>query len=597
VWAHYNPNGHRFVRWVEEDLRNTLQLLDELHFDFVLLPEDDLCAAPMEAESQTSTRLLCGRARLPLEMIVLPSVTALSHEAWQKIQTFVEAGGKVACLGLLPRWSERGRDTQLEEDISRETRLGVGDLYTAYTARENDQAESDYVAYPLSREYHSGGRLCCYQPRLEINPDNVRLYVRRILSESIQPELETQSPSIVYTRRVHNDGELFFLFNRSEESQRVNVRLRCGRDCVPHLRNAWTGASTPIAEWTRFTEEEGGGVSVTLAFAPQEAHMVWLEYVASSLPEPRIERANFIAESFDGSTVRGYTTENTAPAFAARNIAGKMTWRYGDEAAVPAPLLLDEWSAQRLHPNLWLLPARRGPRGDIIEFEMVETPSSFFLCVKKSSVSAAPTLNGVPLMECPAPFSASNLWLDEQWRWFDLAAAHIGTNEIAVPVLHEDIVLRLVGDFHLQQVVPDFWNTEATTTPAYTLAATQPLVLSDGSWHEQGLPFYCGAIEYSQRLNIPAEWQNCRVFIEVSLARDVVESRVNGAACGVRLAPPYRFDVTGAIRADDVENTITITVWNSAQAALQPDVEAAPSGLLGPVRLVAYPRVEIGSEA
>jgi hypothetical protein len=165
-------------------------------------------------------------------------------------------------------------------------------------------------------------------------------------------------------------------------------------------------------------------------------------------------------------------------------------------------------------------------------------------------------------------------------------------NEIAT---QESCLLRLVGDFTLQEAVPDFWNTEASTTSAYTIAATQPLLVSGGSWHEQCLPFYCGALEYSQRVDIPAEWQNCRVFIEVSLARDVIEARVNGTACGVRLARPYRFDVTEAVRAD-AENTITLTVWNSAQAALQPDVETAPSGLLGPVRLVAYPVVEIGSE-
>ncbi len=45
AWAHHNPKGHRFVRWVEEDLQATAGLLDELHYSFLLLPEDTLCAA------------------------------------------------------------------------------------------------------------------------------------------------------------------------------------------------------------------------------------------------------------------------------------------------------------------------------------------------------------------------------------------------------------------------------------------------------------------------------------------------------------------------------------------------------------------------
>jgi hypothetical protein len=199
AWAHYNPSGHRFVRWVEEDLQATAQILDDLHFDFVLLPEDDLCAASIEAESQTSTRLLCGKTKLPFEMIVLSSVTTLSRAAWDKLQDFIESGGKVAFFGLLPRWSERGRDTEFEERIGQATRLFAGDLYDAYAAREDDKrtvvsSADEYTTYPIAREYHSGGRLCCYQPRLEADTDSARLYVRRILSESLIPNLKHNRP-------------------------------------------------------------------------------------------------------------------------------------------------------------------------------------------------------------------------------------------------------------------------------------------------------------------------------------------------------------------------------------------------------------------
>jgi hypothetical protein len=75
----------------------------------------------------------------------------------------------------------------------------------------------------------------------------------------------------------------------------------------------------------------------------------------------------------------------------------------------------------------------------------------------------------------------------------------------------------------------------------------------------------------------------------------VVEAQVNSTSCGVRMAQPYRFDVTGAVLSN-TENEVLLRVWNSAQASLQPEQDKAPSGLLGPVRLVAYPVVEIGGE-
>jgi hypothetical protein len=597
AWAHYNPNGHRFVRWVEEDLQDTAQLLDELHFDFVLLPEDDLCAASIEAESQTSTRLLCGKAQLPLEMIVLSSVTTLSRAAWDKLQEFIESGGKVAFFGLLPRWSERGRDTEFEEKIGQATRLSAGDLYDAYAAREDNKrtvvnSADEYTTYPIAREYHSGGRLCCYQPRLEADTDSARLYVRRILSESLVPEFETQAPDVLYTRRLYEDGELYFVWNKAAIAQRINLRLRPVHDGVPHLLDAWTGTNTPVAEWTRFTVEEGGGLSLTLAFAPQEAHLVLVEYRSSSTQTPRIERTNMAVETFEDTIARGYMTENGTPAIAARDQTGKLSWHYGDELHVPPPLLLDDWNARRLDPNVLVLQTQHEIPGWRAAFEIAQPPESLYLCLSRQNALSQATLNGQPLRECDTPFSENTLWRDAVWQWFDLAGARDGRNELLVQGRGPVSELRLVGDFDLEESLPDFWGGNSTANDMI-VTPPRPLVSSSGSWHEQGLPFYSGAVEYSQCVVVPPEWSNCRIFLEISQSRDVCEAQVNGISCGVRLAQPYRFDVTPAVRSD-TQNEVLLRVWNSAQAALQSGQEKAPSGLLGPVRLVAYPAVEIG---
>jgi hypothetical protein len=599
AWAHYNPNGHRFVRWVEEDLQATAQLLDELHFDFVLLPEDDLCAASLEAESQTSTRLLCGKTQLPLEMIVLSSVTTLSRAAWDKLQDFIESGGKVAFFGLLPRWSERGRDTEFEERIGQATRLSAGDLYDAYAAREDEKrtvvnSADEYTTYPIAREYHSGGRLCCYQPRVEADTDSARLYVRRILSESLVAEFETQAANVRYTRRIREDGELYSVWNNSNETQRINLRLRPAHDGVPHVLDAWTGARSRVTEWTRFTTEEGGGLSLTLSFAPQETHLIWVEYDVSSTQTPRIERTNMVVESFDEGVARGYMMENGTPAIAARDATGKLAWHYGTETHVPSPLLLDEWNARRLDPNLLILQPQREAAGWTTSFEIALKPDSLFLCLNRQGGLTHVALNGQRLIECESPFPQIALWNDGVWQWFDLAAARDGRNELLLEGRGPVSVLRLVGDFAVEESLPDFWSEPGSTTDVI-VTSPHTLVVGSGSWHELGLPFYSGSVEYSQRMVVPLEWKECRIFLEVSQSRDVVEAQVNSTSCGVRMAQPYRFDVTGAVLSN-TENEVLLRVWNSAQASLQPEQDKAPSGLLGPVRLVAYPVVEIGGE-
>lgn len=758
AWAHHNPKGHRFVRWVEEDLQATASLLDELHYSFLLLPEDTLCAARCEvgfrvsgvgSEIETNeasgdevegaptpeapgpkpdtrnprpdaARLLCGAAQMSLEMIVLPSVTALSWAAWRKLEEFIEAGGKVVCLGLLPRWSERGRDEELEQHIGRTTRLTVADAYEAYnlSERAGTAAQSarraaelaafaaagldgddmvggalppitEFVGYPIAREYRSGGRLSCYQPRLNRDVADARLRASQILRESLPPDLETQSPHILHTRRIVRpahaqtnggtdactdegtdtsaNGEMLFVFNANEAAQHVHLRIyatRAGSGCAPHLLDAWTGDSRPLPVWMPFPHEEGGGLSLTLDMAAHQANLLWIAHVESA--PPHAEHANFFVEtlqaengaassamgqvtagsnpesaheeaaenttgataddsvangeSFSDATAevpsvplvaRGHAVQAVTPAVALRR-AGKSLWFSGAAVEVPAPLLLpDEWKAQRTGPNVFVLDdwSRNSSGQWRAEFRVEGPPQPLFLAMRSRRSPAVIRLNEQRLTSCDTPFPDEILWRDAAWQWFDLASGAVrrGLNELVIePVSSESSGFdngRLIGDFSLREE-GSFWSgTDSDeaggdggaeiASPALT--QTEPMVLSAGSWHEQGLPFYAGQVEFSQQVEAPPDWGNCRVFLEVSRARDVIEAWMNGVCAGVRVAAPYRFDVTSALRFEG-ENEVVLKIWNSAEAALaRSGTTPASSGILGPVRLVAYPLVEIKS--
>lgn len=709
AWAHHHPKGHRFVRWVEEDLEATASLLDELHYSFLLLPEETLCAARCEAgcrvsgigpsgigsrvedgrapdpkldapgpEPESAARLLCGAAQMPLQMIVLPSVTALSWVAWRKLEEFIAAGGRVVCLGLLPRWSERGRDEALENHIGQTTRLTVADAYEAYAMAEHAEHRegetedappaSEFVGYPIAREYQSGGRLCCYQPRLNFDAEDARLRAGQLLKESLPPDLETQSPDILHARRVcranvtqtdveqadveqangawaggktAESGELFFVFNASEAAQRVHLRLysSCeGLRCAPRLLDAWTGESHALPVWMPFSHEEGGGLGLSLEMAAHEARLLWLGH-AKHAP-PHAEHADFSVETVvveaaasggdgakalkaiddaptDNLRVRGYATQAGVPAVAVRQ-KEKAVWLFGPAVEVPAPLLLpDEWSARRIGPNVlvlddWLMPQSGGWRTG---FRVESLPQSLFLAFGSRGAPSGIDRNEVFLNEqrlvsCETPFPDHALWRDAMWRWFTLDAARPGLNALAVRVaraapLSGRFAGCVVGDFSLREDFGDLWGSagedksdedgpdENTNGAPPAITKTEPLALGTGSWHEQGLPFYAGSVELAQRIEAPRDWEHCRVFLEVSRARDAVEVWLNGVCAGGRVAAPYRFDVTAGLRAGDA-NEVTLKLWNSAQAVLEGHRTApAPSGVLGPVRLVAYPIVEV----
>lgn len=55
---------------------------------------------------------------------------------------------------------------------------------------------------------------------------------------------------------------------------------------------------------------------------------------------------------------------------------------------------------------------------------------------------------------------------------------------------------------------------------------------------------------------------------------EIAQVRVNGVDCGVAWAPPYRVDVTGAVRAG--ANTVEVVVHNAAANALSADPTIGP---------------------
>jgi hypothetical protein len=175
------------------------------------------------------------------------------------------------------------------------------------------------------------------------------------------------------------------------------------------------------------------------------------------------------------------------------------------------------------------------------------------------------------------------LWRDDAWRFYTLREVEPGDNEVMVSIQADnDLEIPapfLVGNFSMG------WLGGITTAG--------PLLLATGSWHEQGLPAYCGAVDYQQHVAIPDDWREARIFLQCAEMRDTVQLSVNGKNVMTRGATPYHFDVTHVIEAG-TNNDITLRIWNTASSVMEET--PAPSGILGPVRLVAYPRVELKVE-
>ena len=130
------------------------------------------------------------------------------------------------------------------------------------------------------------------------------------------------------------------------------------------------------------------------------------------------------------------------------------------------------------------------------------------------------------------------------------------------------------------------------------------------SWTERpepGIKFYSGTATYTKTFELPnskSETRNAKLFLDLGNVRELAEVKVNGKSCGVTWCPPFRVDITDAVKpgANKLEVEV-VNFWPNriiGDAALPKEQRLTrtnirkltketplmPSGLLGPVRLL-----------
>jgi hypothetical protein len=145
-----------------------------------------------------------------------------------------------------------------------------------------------------------------------------------------------------------------------------------------------------------------------------------------------------------------------------------------------------------------------------------------------------------------------------------------------------------------------------------------PRKMTTGSWSEHpdaAIRYFSGTASYSQPLAVSAAWlkDDSRLVLDLGDVRELAEVLVNGRSLGILWHPPYRVDVSEAVRAGSNQVEVRVTnLWvnrliGDAQPGAQkvtftifpPYRSDAPlriSGLLGPVRLESVPSTTTSGE-
>jgi beta-galactosidase/beta-glucuronidase len=133
-------------------------------------------------------------------------------------------------------------------------------------------------------------------------------------------------------------------------------------------------------------------------------------------------------------------------------------------------------------------------------------------------------------------------------------------------------------------------------------------------WEQLGTTSFAGPATYTMQFTATAVPKGKHVYLEIADVHDYAHVTLNGKEVGARSFQPYRWDVTSALKAgaNDLKIEVYADVVQARATAAPPaaaagaapaapriygevgggglnaPVTAATSGLLGPVKLVAY---------
>ena len=105
-----------------------------------------------------------------------------------------------------------------------------------------------------------------------------------------------------------------------------------------------------------------------------------------------------------------------------------------------------------------------------------------------------------------------------------------------------------------------------------------------GNFTDRGFRNFSGAMDLRTKIALPAEYLGHDLWLELGEVRECAAVRLNGTDAGVRVHPPFNFDVTDLAVAG--ENLLECRVWNTAANLLG---RPQPSGILSVIRVAAFP--------
>lgn len=572
AWTNYLPSGPTDIfNLMQNEFNYLTDLLLRLHYDFDYTDEDIL----------SESEIVNGKIKIRDEefsVLILPPITHLQTNAFNKIKEFIACGGKVIADAIIP--------IGLLDDKNNQTK-NIKQVFGKNPEELLNNINSK-VKFKINHKKAKGDVYVIETNGLSIQRKEKE--IKKLLNECVLPDVTINNEQVFYLHRVKDEYDVYFIINTLQKPQ-GKVKISFEKLAKPELWDPNTGDIKPIYPyWVK-----DGRLFIELEFEATESKIIVLK---DELDELQITSSNLIISSFDNGIVKGHSFENNVNPFAIISKNGKnkkiespsvkqmAAIKLGREYEYILEddnvLCIDKWkmfvdngSAVKneiikhdYNDNEWLdvtmgawemqLPQERDEENfpvDLwyrIPFKCDFVPNNIRILIDGFSGSNYELyINGKEVKS-----KGRRSKIDAEIKEIDVEEFLIkGENLIVVKLT---VVRRTDGLLDLIKLVGDFAVAEENKKHKITFKKAK---LKIGDWTKQGFPFYSGTINYKTSFELSEKYLKGELLLSAECGEDVLEISINGEKPKILPWHPYKLYITDSVRTG--KNNIKLKVTNT----------------------------------
>ncbi|RPI84857.1 MAG: hypothetical protein EHM41_12315, partial [Chloroflexi bacterium] len=373
LFATNTPQGSTLLASREEiDFGVLTDILLRIHYDFDYLDEDFLA----DAELKDGKIHIRDEA---YELLIVPPAAHVKLSTVEKLEEFVQEGGKVLgtiflpdkafadgrqelvdvssrvqdLFGVDPTESQRNYRKHLQSDVSTKKHAGGGktSFFHSYALRrglpKRLQEELGIPGVPEHPDFviESEGELTKYYfappgkerqditAEVEVSRRSVYQSLQEVIYGLIEPDVVINNPEVFYLHRVKDSQDIYFMVNTTFREQTANVIL--SGEIQPVIWNPSLGSETPVAP----LEMANGKTRFPLTLPPAGSLFILIKPVDLAY----IHYTNLTIDKIEGGIVRGYGRSGEGTVVTSKDGKDLRIERKGKHP--PEPVFLDgEWT-------------------------------------------------------------------------------------------------------------------------------------------------------------------------------------------------------------------------------------------------------------